>query len=53
VGQPDQQQQEEGNRGKQCVESQRAGKERDIVAVGLVQGAAGEGQPAAQPGAQR
>jgi hypothetical protein len=53
VGKPDQQQQQEGDRREQRVEGQRTGEERNIVAVRLVQGTAGKGQPAAQPGAQR
>ncbi|HSB53646.1 MAG TPA: hypothetical protein VLD58_04795 [Gemmatimonadales bacterium] len=49
MGEPHQQQQQEGNRGEERVEGERARQEGNVVAIGLMQGAAGEGQPTAQP----
>jgi hypothetical protein len=42
VGEGDQQQEDEGNRGQQRVEGERAGQERDVVLVGGLEGAADE-----------
>jgi hypothetical protein len=42
VGETDQHQQHEWHRGKQCVERQGAGEERDVVFVSRLKGAGEE-----------
>jgi hypothetical protein len=42
VGEPDQQQQDEGNGGQQRVERQRTGEERNVVFIGGLERAAKE-----------
>jgi hypothetical protein len=42
VGQADQHQQDERHRGKQRIEGQRAGQERDVVFVSRLEGAGEE-----------
>lgn len=49
MSQPDQQQQEEGNRGEERVERERARQKGDVVLVGGLQGAAEEAGGRAVP----